>query len=104
MSETPYDKATWRDLPISDLVAHVRDSAKLAERHYNDGGYDAMLATVKVMRDQLDVLAERRDELAAAFAERAAQVAEQTPGVSSPALDGVPGEPLEHALDEQAAE
>lgn len=92
MTDTPYDKATWRDLPISDLVAHVSGSAKIAERHYNDDDFDALKATLAQMRDQVDVLHERRDELAAAIAERTAQVA----------ADGVPGEPLAHALDEPA--
>lgn len=105
MTDTPYDKQTWRDLPIGDLVAHVSDSAKIAERHYNDGDFDALAATVPQLRDQVEVLGERRDELSAAIAEQAARVAaEQTAGVSPALLDGVPGEPLEHVLDEAASE
>lgn len=72
MPDTPYDKQTWRDMGISSLVDHASDTVKLARQHYDDNDDAALRATLDQLKDQVDVLHDRGDELSAAIAERTA--------------------------------
>lgn len=72
MPDTPYDKQTWRDIDIEALVGHAHDSVNLLERHYKDDDMEAFAATLAQVRDQVDVLHDRQDELKARIEERQA--------------------------------
>lgn len=75
MPEQVYTKDDWRTMDVEQLLAHTHDTAKLAQRHYDDENMDALKATLAAMRDQVDVLHDRQEELAGRVAERLAEVA-----------------------------